>query len=275
LTAVIEELVARNPGSVEEVRLAARGQDVYGETAEQAAAIAHTKWSAFAAQDNSHEIIGEISGNGGSILGRYRDWYVEPLFDYLDEFLEDANIILATLVRYKHKVEWYRRAELQALHSGDTSKGEKRLAKHMYEYLFDQGIPFHIEPEGASGRPDIIALDDSQDPFIGDTKIFDGEGRGAPYIRKGLYQVYRYCWDHNEAVGYLIIFNISDKQLYFRLQAGQTDVPRFEYNNKTIFVIIIDLYAHEGTASTRPVPETVTISREDLVQEADEDKRNS
>jgi hypothetical protein len=275
LKAVIAELLARNQASVNEVNTVQRGTQLYGQTNEQAATIAYTKWSAFAAQDNHHDIHRDIPNLAkfAEVLDRYRDWYVEPLFDYLDEVLDDANVILATLERYKHKVEWYRRDELNALYLSETSTGERRLAKHMYEYLFDRGIPFHVEPQSASGRPDVVSLDNSNHPFIGDVKIFDGDNRGGAYVRKGFYQVYRYCWDYNEPVGYLIIFNVSDKQLRFALSSGVDGNPRFEYNGKTIFVTALDVHEHEGTASTRPIPQSVTIGTDDLIREVEEAER--
>ena len=267
LSAVIDELVARNPNILEELRTASPNVQVYGETAEQAATIAYTKWHAYANQDRSGEFYNHVSGSGGFNAGldRYRDWYVDPLFDYLDEVLEDGNVILATLIRYKKKIEWYRRDKLFELFSNNQARGESVLAKNMYEYLFDQGIEFHVEPQSASGWPDVVSLENSDHPFIGDIKIFDGIARNSTYVRKGLYQVYRYCQDYNESLGYLIAFNVSDKQLRFEMQSSES-VPRFEYNHKTIFIIIIDIHKYEETASKRPIPETVTISAEEMVR---------
>jgi len=200
---------------------------------------------------------------------------VRPLFDYLDEVLDDGNVILATLTRYKRKVEWYRRAEVVALYESETQQGESRLATHMYEFLFDQGLPFHVEPKAASGKPDVVSLENSEHPFIGDVKIFDGESRGATYVKKGFYQVYRYCWDYNEPLGYLIVFNVSKRQLRAELPSAPDGIPRFEYNHKTIFLTVIDIHEHEGTASTRGIAETVTISAADLVREVETEPSKS
>jgi|SRR5437773_1162994 len=140
----------------------------------------------------------------------------------------------------------------------------------MFEFLFDQGLPFHIEPTSASGKPDVVSLDDSEHPFIGEVKIFDPEhNKRRSDVKEGLYQVYRYCWDYNEALGHFIVFNASNKQLRFEVPSAPDGVPRFEYNHKTIFITVIDVHEHEGTASTRGVSETVTISAEELVREVD------
>lgn len=269
LASLVSELTARNSEVIAEATTAEPRAYVYGETSQQAAAIAYTKWHNYASQGDPLEFYNHVRVSGGFDAGvaKYRDLYIEPLFDYLDETLDDSNTILATLIRYKRKVEWYRREELQILFEAQSFRGEKALAMHMYEYLFDQGIPFHAEPLTGSGRPDVISLEDSDRPFIGDVKVFDAGGRGAAYLKKGLFQVYRYCWDYSQPIGHLIVFSTTNKQIRFELSSGMDGVPRFEFNHKTIFVTVIDIHAHEGTASTRGIPETVTIPTDGLVRE--------
>jgi hypothetical protein len=269
LQSVVSELIARNKESVTLAQTSDPNSQVYGETDEEAATVGYAKWQSYAAQNNGNAFYTHaFSGNLDEGLNKYRDWYVEPLFDYLDEVLEENNVVLSTLTRYKRKVEWYRRDELLAVYEGDTSRGESHLSRRMYEFLFDQGLPFHGEPVSASGRPDVVSLEDSAHPFIGEIKIFDPErSKGAAYIKKGFYQAYRYCWDHNETVGHVIIFNVSDRQLRFDLPSAPGGVPRFEYNHKTIFVTVIDVHERDGTASSLGIAKTVTITEEELVQE--------
>ena len=273
MKAVIDELLARNPESVNEAKTDNPDGRPYGETGEQAATLGYIKWQKFSGQTNPHAFYDHtLSAQGGfeESVSLYRDWYVEPLFDYLDEVLDDGNVLLATLIRYKQKVEWYRRDEVVALYEGDTLRGESRLKKHMFEFLFDQGLPFHVEPTTASGKPDVVSLDDSEHPFIGEVKIFDpARSKGPSDIKKGLYQVFRYCWDYNEPLGHLIVFNVSNKQLRVELPSAPDGIPRFEYNHKTIFLTVIDVHEHERTASTRGIADTVTISAAELVHEVE------
>jgi len=140
----------------------------------------------------------------------------------------------------------------------------------MFEFLFDQGLPFHVEPVAASGEPDVVSLHDSQHHFIGEVKIFDAEGRGKPYVKKAFYQTYRYCLDYNEPLAYLIVFNVSKKLLSVEIPSDPDGVPRFEYNHKTIFLVVIDIHEPKGTASTLGVADTVTISAAELIREAEE-----
>jgi hypothetical protein len=272
LRSMIAELLARNADSVKEAQTVQHGR-VYGETQEKAAAIAHTKWQSFAAQTDQYAYVGHVrQANAQQALEQYRDWYVKPLFEYLDEALGDRHLVLAMLTRYKHKVEWYRRGDLLALYENDTRRGEKNLSRHMYEFLFDQGLEFHIEPATASGRPDLVSLDNTGHPFPGDVKIFDPErSRTTSDVIKGFYQAYRYCWDYNASVGYLIVFNASGKQLRVELPSASDGVPRFEYNHKTIFLTVIDIHEYEGTASTLGVAETVTITADELIREIEKE----
>ena len=279
LRGVVAELLARNQQSVTEVENMSPQQKqsgrAFGNTAEEAATIGHVMWRGYASQNQEHGFHSHALGSGdfNQVLAVYKDWYVEPLFNYLDETLDDANVVLAMLTRYKEKVEWYRRDEVLSKYMTDTSRGEKNVKRHMFEFLFDQGLAFHVEPLTASGEPDVVSLHDSQYKFIGEIKIFDSEGsRGAAYIKKAFYQTYQYCLDYNEPMAYLVVFNVTKRQLRVELHADRDGPPRWEYNHKTIFLIVIDLYEHEGTASTRGVADTVTITASDLIREVEESK---
>jgi hypothetical protein len=109
LNSVIAEILARHPKAVEDATSAEPSAQVYGTTAEEAAVIAFTKWKRYSEQDRPEDFIQHIPGVArlDDALSRYRDWYVEPLLEYMDEILEDSNVILGTLTRYKCKVEWY------------------------------------------------------------------------------------------------------------------------------------------------------------------------
>jgi hypothetical protein len=268
LKSVIAELLARNQTTVAEVNSAPPHRRVYGETAEAAATIAYLMWHGDAAQTNGYR-----SHLGVAKLSEYKEWYVEPLFEYLDETLDDANIVLALLIRYKHKVEWYRRDEVREIYEKDTARGETNLKEHLFEFLFDQGLPFHVEPTAASGKPDIVSLDGTHHPLIGEVKVFDPDGsRGASYIRKAFSQAYRYAGNYNEPVAYLIVFNVSKKQLRVELPSEPDGVPRFELNHRTIFLVTIDL--QRGSASTMGVAETVTITASELTHEVEESSKS-
>lgn len=199
----------------------------------------------------------------------FKSFFVEPLYDYLDEQLDDQRAILALLRKYKHKCEWFQRDKLFELWKNNTQKGERLLAMHLYEYLHDQGLDFSIEPQSISGEADLVAAQKSDDPLIADVKIFNAPNKKS-YIAKGFTQIYRYTRDYSEPFGYLIIFNTSNSDLKLVLSHQEQSTPFVVYNGKTIFMLTIDIYPIEATASKEGKLETVQITEKDLVKVIEE-----
>ncbi|MCK4334309.1 hypothetical protein KAX06_05950 [candidate division WOR-3 bacterium] len=199
----------------------------------------------------------------------FKSLFVEPLYDYLDEQLDDQRAILALLRKYKHKCEWFQRDKLFELWKNNTQKGERLLAMHLYEYLHDQGLDFSIEPQSISGEADLVAAQKSDDPLIADVKIFNAPNKKS-YIAKGFTQIYRYTRDYSEPFGYLIIFNTSNSDLKLVLSHQEQSTPFVVYNGKTIFMLTIDIYPIEATASKEGKLKTVQITEKDLVKVIEE-----
>lgn len=201
------------------------------------------------------------------MLDVFRDLFLEPFYEYIDEQLDDQRAILALLRRYKHRCEWFRRNHLFNVWNNDTKKGEKHLSMFLYEYLLDQGIDFNIEPKSVSGEADLVAAQKSDDPLIADVKIFEpNSGRGKDYIAKGFDQIYQYTLDYNEPFGYLIIFKTCKEDLRFALSNISQSTPFVIHNNKTIFLITIDIFPHEEPASKRGTLKTIEITEKDLIK---------
>jgi hypothetical protein len=159
---------------------------------------------------------------------------------------------LSLLRKYKHRCEWFRRAQLFDQGKADTKRGEKVLSYDLYEYLHDQGLQFHIEPQSESGRIDLISAQSSKDRLVADAKIFNPEGGQNPsYIIKGFRQVYDYTKDFNEPFGYLVIFKTCEQDLSIPTQNQESTIPFITHNNKTIFIIVIDIFPYDESASKR------------------------
>jgi hypothetical protein len=206
-------------------------------------------------------------------LEYFKSLFLEPLYEYLDEQIDDQKAILALLRRYKHKCEWFQRDHLFTLWSEDTKRGEKNLALHLYEYLHDQGLDFVIEPSSVSGEVDLVAAQESDEPLIADVKIFNPEkGKGTAYIAKGFNQIYIYTLDYNEPFGYLIIYKTCEEDLRFALANQEQSTPFVIHNNKTIFLVTIDIFPYESSASKRGPLRTVEITEEDLIRIIEEEK---
>ena len=178
----------------------------------------------------------------------FRDSYVEPLFDYIDEQIDDKRITLFLLRKYRHRCEWFWRKRLKPL----AEHGETTLICDLYEYLHDQGLPIQIEPKSASGRPDLISVQSGKDRLVADAKIFNPEGgQNASYIVKGFHQIYEYTKDFNESFGYLVVFKLCEQDLSIPTQNQESGIPFIVHNNKTIFIIVIDIFPYDESASRR------------------------
>ncbi len=200
-------------------------------------------------------------------LDAFRDLFVEPFYEYLDEHIDDQRAILALLRRYKQKCEWFQRERLYGAWEDDTKHGERNLALHLYEYLHEQGLDFVIEPSSISGEADLVGAQKTDDPLIADAKIFNPDrGHGKNYIARGFCQIYTYTRDYNEPFGYLIIYNTSDRDLRLTLAKQEQSTPCVVHNGKTIFLLTIDICPHQVPASKRGDLKTVEITEDDLVK---------
>lgn len=250
-------------------------QGQYGETEEEAAAIGYCALRRLIDLKDIRQVLLIADQYGRSTdsheaLECIREIFLEPFYEYVDEQLDDQRAMLALLIRYKHRSEWFKRDYLWKL-SQTERRGEKELALNLYSYLFDQGIDFIIEPSSISGEIDLIASQNTDDPLLLDTKIFDGDGRGKAYIRKGFNQIYTYTQQYNEPFGYLLIYKISERDLRFSLRMS-SNIPMVIHNHKTIFLITIDLYPHDKPVSQREPIKATEITEEELVEIIDKDQ---
>lgn len=207
--------------------------------------------------------------NYNDILNTFRAVFVEPLYEYVDEQLDDQGAVLAFLRRYKQKCEWFQREGLYSLWSDNTRVGERLLARHLYEYLFDQGLDFYIEPSSASGEVDLIADQKGGDRLVADAKVFHND-TPKEYIVKGFNQVYRYLLDYNESSGYLIIYKTSGKDLSFAVSNNSPFMPFVTHNHKTIFFMVVNISPRVASASKAGRAKAVVISEEELISVVDD-----
>ena len=67
----------------------------------------------------------------------------------------------------------------------------------------------------------------------------------------GYRQVYEYTKDYNEPFGYLVIFRTCEHDLAIPTERQETAVPFITHNNKTIFLVVIDIFDYPESASRR------------------------
>jgi len=200
-------------------------------------------------------------------IENFRRVYLEPFFDYIDEHIDDKRMILTLVKKFKHRCEWFHRANLFAEFRDDTGQGEKTLASRFYEYLHDQGVEFHIEPQSASGRIDLISSQTGKDRLVADTKLFNPErGQDRGYLIKGFRQVYEYTRDFNEPFGYLVIFKTCEQDLAIPTPHQESSVPFVTHNNKTIFLMVVDIFDYPESASKRGKLQAYEITPQQFVE---------
>jgi hypothetical protein len=272
LSGVRDELMARTVQKDVSAKLdqLLEGEAVYGSTEAESAAIGYHVLKKIAAEPERDLVLNialNLSGNSEECLETARAVFLEPFYEYIDEHLDDQQAILYFLRRYKHRCEWFHGVRLRQAVANETQKGEKVLALDLYEYLHDQGIDFHVEPQSSSGIPDFVADQVGQDRVIADTKLFWPErSKGKSYIISGFHQAYVYACDFNEACAYLVIYKMCGEALTFLVPATKSWFPSLTVNNKTIFFVVVDIFEHGAPASKRGPMKSVDITAQELVQ---------
>jgi hypothetical protein len=270
---IIEDLERRSISSESDAeKIVAEKEKLFGEDEDESVAIAYFVIKKIIESENPDKII-SIAHNysqgkqSTDALEFWKDFFLEPFYEYIDEQLDDQKATLSLLKRYKYKCEWFQRENLYNLWINNTQKGEKLLSLNLYEYLFDQGIDIFIEPASISGEADLVSAQKSSEPLIADVKIFNPDkSKGIPYIASGFNQIYLYTLDFNEPFGYLIIFKTCESDLKFALSQKEQTTPFIIHNNKTIFLMTIDIYPHSLSASKRGKIKTIEIKEEDLIK---------
>ena len=194
-------------------------------------------------------------------LNQFREMFLEPLYEYVDDALDQQGAVLSLLVKYKRKVEWFEREVLAGLAAGD----ERKLARHLYAYLFDQGLDFHVEPQSVSGEADLVAPE-----LVLDAKVFDGGRRGISYLASGVHQVHTYAQDFNQEVGYLVVYKTCPETLDFSFAVSGQLAPCLTVGGKTIYIFVVDICHYESSASKRGVMKVHTIDQDYLLRIATE-----
>lgn len=271
-TGIMDSIEAQYPQVNKEVdKIFSKKQGLVFDTEqENAAACYFVLKRCVASDDRMQEVrIGQIYSHESKyndILEAFKDIFIEPFYDYVDENLDDQGAILALLRKYKHVCEWFKREDLFKTWENDTGRGEKKLALDLYRYLYEQGIEFYIEPSSKSGEVDLISSQIGENRLLADAKIFNPESsKGKSYLLSGFNQIYTYTSDYNEPFGYLVIFKTCEEDLSFTVEHSAINFPVVTHNGKSIFFVIVDIFPHSKSASKKGPLKTIEISASDLV----------
>ena len=158
---------------------------------------------------------GQMSALGK--IDQFVNVFVEPIVDYLDATLQLDDVILATMLRYKTRGEWFEVSSLLETAAEtpeeDSSRNqvEQRLKMDFYKYLFDQGVDFTVAPEPPNNQSEVDILT-ARFPdgrrLVVEGKVFDGSNRDVSHIKAGVPQAAKYAKDWGEPIGYLLIYNV-------------------------------------------------------------------
>lgn len=219
--------------------------------------------------ENEPRNIAHNTGFHGTHLSGAAHFFLQqffmPFYEYIDQHIEEYGSVLYVLEKFKLRAQWFKRKRLYDLYNEDTSRGEAVLDEILRIFLFDNGIEYPFStPASSSGRADIVASLHTPDPVIVEVKVFDGGSRGRGHLRQGFRQVHDYMSDYNKSIGYLVIFNVCDKDLQFRL-TDHSKPPRIHLNDKTIFLVVVDIYHDVYPASERPKLQVYDIEENELV----------
>ncbi len=187
---------------------------------------------------------------------------LRPFYSYVDNRIDTGNLPLYIVKRFKHRTEWFEANSMLSEYVSDTAHGEEKLDRHLRKFLFDQGIDYPFStPLSSSGRTDILANLEREDYFIIEVKIFDTKSYDRSYIRKGFVQVINYAEDYNKDIGFLVVFNVSDKRIDFDFEEEGGFVRA---NNKVIFFVVINLKNPTIPASKQKKLNNYSISEDYL-----------
>ncbi len=173
-----------------------------------------------------------------------------PLCSYVDERIDDGDLLLYTLSRYQRDCTWFQHDCLTALLSkADPSKVENVLDQHLRSWLFREGIDFPFSaPNAPSGRPDVVIWQ-GEEPLPLEVKVYDGANRDVAHVSQGLWQAHRYAENYGKPFGYLVAFNTSNHLLTFDGNKGGDGPPCVAVGDVNVFAIVVDISADRESAS--------------------------
>lgn len=204
--------------------------------------------------------------NGNEALRDFSGEVVEPLIEYLQERLGAESDMLYVLERYRRRVLWFEQARLWAAYDADHTRGEATYDEDLRRFLFDQGVDYpYSQPVSPSGRADVVAQVDDDEPLPMEVKLFDGGSYGPAYLAKGVAQALRYAEDYGRTEAYLVVFNLTERPIELPTDDVEAGWPeRLAVAGITVFLVVVQA-APRPTASTAGQAKPWKIKRRQLV----------
>lgn len=117
-----------------------------------------------------------FSGDFEILKAKFIENLITPIIYYLQDKLDKSNSTIYLLERYKRRTEWFTSEELKMKYELANEKYEEIFQDHLSLFLFDNGIDYVFStPKSNSGRADIIASIETDNPIVIEIKIYDGK----------------------------------------------------------------------------------------------------
>lgn len=215
-----------------------------------------------------HQVAWQFSGerNANDAVREFTDGAVEAFVEYLEQRLEAESDMLYVLERYRRRVLWFEQQRLWSGYQQDTARGEALYDDDLRQFLFEQGVDYpYSQPVSPSGRVDIMAEADADDPLTCEVKLFNGESYGAAYLAKGVSQARRYAEDYGKTDAYLVVFNLAERPIDLPTDDTSKDwPPRLHVGDVTVFLVVVQARPLASASQSGRV-EPIGISRDQLV----------
>lgn len=246
------------------------GRDVVWPESEvgRAKVVLHALQCIASGSQQGHGVAWQISGerNADDAIREFVSDAVEPLVEYLQERLAAESDMLYLLERYRRRVLWFEQQPLWEEYEAATARGEALYDADLRRFLFEQGVDYpYSQPASPSGRADVIAKAETDDPLACEVKLFDGDSYGPAYLAKGLQQAVRYAEDYGHTTAYLVVFNLSVRLL--DLPSDDPDAgwpPRLNVAGTTVFLVVVQARPRAAASASGP-PKPVIVSRDQLI----------
>jgi hypothetical protein len=203
-------------------------------------------------------------GRGSNTLQDTQDHFYEqvlqPLCSYIDERIDDGDLLLYMLCRYQRECAWFENDTLSSLaENADSRSLEDTLDSHLRSWLFREGIDYPFStPRSPSGRADIVVWE-GEEPLAIEVKVFDGQSRDCGHIRQGLWQAHRYASDYSKPFGYLVVFNTSGDLLSFQGNVAVSGPPIIPVGDRNVFAVTVGASARTASASKEKALKTQVV----------------
>jgi len=185
---------------------------------------------------------------------------LSPLCSYIDELIDDGDLLLYTLSRYQRECTWFEAGSLAELaQAADSRKLEEVLDAHLRSWLFREGVDYPFStPKSPSGRADLVVWH-GEEPLPIEVKVFDDKDRDQGHVAQGLWQAQRYASDYGRPFGYLVVFNTSAAMLSFEGDIATDGPPCIVVGGLNVFVVSINFAANRPSASKEKPLETKVV----------------